>query len=318
MQRNDAAEKLIGNVPWASQKRDLQGEVTYDGVVHDAQLLYLASKHFPNRIAAAPAAPLEAISAAVTGNRYTSLSAAYTLLALDAFAKQAAPEMKFAVTEIARDNRERPLTLPASSMPKVNVSQTATRVRFSKDGPLPVYFALSESGFDKNLPAAETGKGIEIVREYLDVNGNPLTRVAVGQEFLARVRVRATTRELVPQVVVVDLSPGGVEPVIEVQPPPASSGEGVDPAAGRQGGGAAAALPIGLPGKSNWRPSHVDVREDRLLLYGDLTKDASTFVYRLRATNAGTYQIPPAFAEGMYDRSIVGVSPAGKLEIVKP
>jgi alpha-2-macroglobulin len=318
MQRNDDAEKLIGNVPWASQKRDLQGEVYYDGVVHDAELLYLLSKHFPNRITAVPAAPLENISAAVSGNRYTSLSAAYTLLALDAFAKQAAPAMKFAVTEIAKDNGERPLTLPASSMPKVNVSQTATTVRFSKDGPLPVYFAVSESGFDRNLPTADAGKGIEIVREYLDVNGNPLTRVAVGQEFVARVRVRATTRGFVPQIVVVDLSPGGVEPVIEVQPPPASSDQGVDPATGRQGGGAAAALPIGLPGKSNWRPYHVDVREDRLLLYGDLTKDASTFVYRLRATNAGTYQIPPAFAEGMYDRSIVGVSPAGKLEIVKP
>ena len=100
--------------------------------------------------------------------------------------------------------------------------------------------------------------------------------------------IRATTRDFVPQVVVVDLSPGGVEPVIEVQPPQASSDVGADPAAGRQGGGAAAALPIGLPGKSNWRPYHVDVREDRLLLYGDITKDASTFVYRLRATNSGT------------------------------
>jgi uncharacterized protein YfaS (alpha-2-macroglobulin family) len=92
----------------------------------------------------------------------------------------------------------------------------------------------------------------------------------------------------------------------------------VDPAVARQDGRAEAALPVGLRDKSTWRPYHIDLRGDRLLLYGDVTKDVGTFVYRLRATNAGTYQIPPAFAEGMYDRSIAGVSPSGKLEVVKP
>ena len=47
-------------------------------------------------------------------------------------------------------------------------------------------------------------------------------------------------------------------------------------------------------------------------------RDAGTFVYRVRATNAGVFQTPPAFAEGMYNRTVVGLSRAGKLEIVKP
>jgi uncharacterized protein YfaS (alpha-2-macroglobulin family) len=62
----------------------------------------------------------------------------------------------------------------------------------------------------------------------------------------------------------------------------------------------------------------VDVRDDRLVLYGDIGKDAGTFVYRVRATNAGVFLAPPAFAEGMYDRRVTGTSLAGKLEIVKP
>jgi uncharacterized protein YfaS (alpha-2-macroglobulin family) len=77
-------------------------------------------------------------------------------------------------------------------------------------------------------------------------------------------------------------------------------------------------LPIGLAEKSNWAPQHVDVRDDRLVLYGDVGRDARTFVYRVRATNAGVFQTPPPFAEGMYDRKIVGSGVAGKLEIVKP
>ena len=126
-----------------------------------------------------------------------------------------------------------------------------------------------------------------------------------------------------------DLLPGGVEPVIELQPfdsrdgvlaqgrPADSSEPGADPALRRQAG-AVASLPVGVPGKSDWSPSHIDVRDDRLVLYGDATKDAGTFVYRVRATNAGVFQTPPAFAEGMYNRSVAGLSRAGRLEIVKP
>ncbi len=80
----------------------------------------------------------------------------------------------------------------------------------------------------------------------------------------------------------------------------------------------ASGLAIGLPDKSNWVPQQVDVRDDRLVLYGDIGKDASTFVHRVRATNAGAFQAPPAFAEGLYSPQKTGIGPAGRLEIVKP
>ena len=125
-------------------------------------------------------------------------------------------------------------------------------------------------------------------------------------------------RGAVPQVAVVDLLPGGVEPVLELQPPPDTANAGVDPAFARRQAAGFASLPVGLPERSTWRPQHVDVRDDRLVLYGDATRTAGTFVYRVRATNAGVFQAPPAFAEGMYDRTITGLGLAGRLEIVKP
>jgi uncharacterized protein YfaS (alpha-2-macroglobulin family) len=94
----------------------------------------------------------------------------------------------------------------------------------------------------------------------------------------------------VNQIAVVDLLPGGVEPTLD-----------------RQAG----------PG-STWKPQYVDRRDDRVVLYGDATKVAATYAYKVRATNAGTFQCPPAFAEGMYNRQISGMSQASKLEIVKP
>jgi len=317
MQRNNDADRIIRNVPWASEKRDWGEDVYYDDLVHDAQLLYLLSRHFPSKLGASPPPTLEAMSSAVSGNRGSSLSVAYTLLAIDAYAKTAAGTGKLAISEIGKDGQERALTLPSGSMPKVAISESTASVQFAKDGPMLAYFVVNESGFDRNPPAARIAQGIEIIREFLDLRGNPLDRPKVGEEFLVRLRLRATQRDRLYQIAVVDLLPGGVEPVLELQPPADTSNAGVDPAFGARRAGFSR-LPVGLPDKSNWTPHHVDVRDDRVVLYGDATKDAATFVYRVRATNAGVFQAPPAFAEGMYNRTVTGLGVAGKLEIVKP
>jgi uncharacterized protein YfaS (alpha-2-macroglobulin family) len=224
--------------------------------------------------------------------------------------------MKLGVVEIGKDGKERPLPLSAGTMPKAVVPETAAKVQFTKDAALAAYYLLNESGFDRYPPTAEVTDGIQIVREILDLKGSPMTQFHVGEEFLMRIRVRATSRDRVAQIAIVDLLPGGVEAVLELQPQSDGS-QGFDPAAGRGGHAGFSALPIGVPGQSNWAPQHLDVRDDRVVLYGDVTRDASTFVYRVRATNAGMYAVPPAFAEGMYDRKIAGIGLAGKLEIVK-
>jgi uncharacterized protein YfaS (alpha-2-macroglobulin family) len=316
MQRNNDADRIIKGVPWAQQGSDWGDDVYYSDLVHDAQLLYLSAKHFPSRFGASPPPALEGLATAVSGNRGSSLSIAYTLLALDAYAK-AAPAGKLGISELVNDGKERVLTLPAGAMPKIGISEGTAKVQFTKDGPTLAYYVVNESGFDRNPPATEINQGVEIFREFLDMKGNALSRPKVGEEFLVRLRLRATNRDRLYQIAVVDLLPGGVEPVLELQPPADTSNAGVDPAFARQRA-AFARLPVGLPDKSTWMPYHVDMREDRLVLYGDATKDAATFVYRVRATNAGVFQAPPAFAEGMYNRTVTGLGAAAKLEIVKP
>ena len=160
-------------------------------------------------------------------------------------------------------------------------------------------------------------KGIEIIREFLDANGDPLTRATVGQEFLVRLRMRATDRDRVPQVAVVDLLPGGVEPVTELQLPADTSAAGVDPALMRRRAAVARCRSASRNDRTGFRImstcaktawcSTARSRETR----GRLSTAC-------RATNAGTFQVPPAFAEGMYNRTLTGLSLAGKLEVVKP
>jgi uncharacterized protein YfaS (alpha-2-macroglobulin family) len=278
MQRNNDAERIIAGIPWSRQKGDLGDEVYYDPVVHDAQLLYILARHFPARLSTVPPSVLEDLAAAAGANRLDSLSAAWTLLALDAYSKTvAAVPAKFATAEVGRDGK----------------------VQFAKQSPLPAYYAINESGFDRNPPAAAASQGIEIIHEFLDLAGNPIARVKVGDEFLVRLRLRSTTRPRVPQIAVVDLLPGGTEPVLELATDSSPS----------------SALPIGLPAKSTWLPQHVDVRDDRLVLYGDITKDAVAFTYRVRATNGGAFAAPPAFAESLYSPQIFAFSLPARLEV---
>jgi hypothetical protein len=35
-----------------------------------------------------------------------------------------------------------------------------------------------------------------------------------------------------------------------------------------------------------------------------LSKDLAEYRYRIRATNAGTFLVPPSYAESMYDRTL--------------
>ena len=68
--------------------------------------------------------------------------------------------------------------------------------------------------------------------------------------------------------------------------------------------------PIGLA-SSTWKPEYADIREDRVVIYGTATTDVREFVYRIKATNAGHYIVPPAYGESLYDRSVQARSAGG-------
>src|SRR6185295_7398644 len=177
-----------------------------------------------------PPTMLQGVARWVSGGNVNSLSASYTLLALDTYAKAAGASLKLSISEIDKDGKARALTLPAGAIPKVNITQNTAKVQFGREGQLPTFYTVNETGFDRNPPVAALMQGVEIIREFLDMKGAPLTRAKVGEEFLVQIRLRSTQLDNVPQVAVVDLLPGGVEAVLELQPP-ADTSEGVDPAA---------------------------------------------------------------------------------------
>ena len=77
---------------------------------------------------------------------------------------------------------------------------------------------------------------------------------------------------------IVDVLPGGFEPILDdLTPPPEERN--------------AAA----------WYPDYVDAREDRVVAFGAIGPEMRELRYRIRATTAGRFVVPPAYAESMYD-----------------
>ena len=194
--------------------------------------------------------------------------------------------------------------------PRAAVPFGTERLLLGKDGKLPGFYLLSEAGFDRGALGDVLREGMEISRDYLTLDGKPLQTLAVGDEFLVRLRLRGTERRGYAQVAVVDLLPGGAEPVYN-SPLPVDEDQEQDAEPQWQS-------PLGQQPGNDWQPEHVDVRDDRVVVYGGLSDSVQTLVYRARAVNAGSFVTPPPFAEGIYERHLQARGSSGRLEISKP
>jgi len=350
LQQKELAQKTLKTIPWQNKTYDSDGY--YDALGHQSQLLYIYAKHFPELLEKLPATLLDDMGQRVSNREYSSLSAAYLLLALTQYGETANTQVKMPVkiSSILPNDSLQPLPGSPNLLQQVDIAIGSKGVQLQQDTKLPLFYSLTESGFDQqsaNLP--EVKQGLEIQREYLDLTGKPLEKVKVGDEFLVRLRLRTLNKDYLGQVAVVDLLPGGVEPVINralaaANPQTAAhDDEGSDEnAEGENDEGdvesesendyteessdsTEPAATVGFvpgfsgePGQSTWNAQFADLRDDRLVIYGSLTKDMVTFTYRVRATNTGLYQTPAAYAEAMYQPNVFSRSKPSKFNVVKP
>jgi uncharacterized protein YfaS (alpha-2-macroglobulin family) len=280
-----------------------------DPLVEDAQVLYLLSRHFPARAKALPPEAMMALAKPLADGRYNTLSGAYLILAFDAYASAVGPEAagKLAIAEIDAKGAARALALPDNLVPRVPFSAGTARLRFANDSPLQGYYAVTETGFDLEVPKAEVRAGMEVLREFVDSAGKPVTAVTVGDEVTVRLKFRAVGRPNVWNVALIDLMPGGFEPVLETTAPAP-----VPPAEGQPAPAAGTALPGLAGGRSTWQIHYADVREDRVVFYGNVSADFSELSYRIKATNSGRFIVPPAYAEALYERGVQARSAGGQ------
>ena len=263
----------------------------FDELAQRALLVTLLARHFPEFCTDTLKNDLfDAVAQAVKGGRYATFSAAQGARALLSIggAAQAMPEGAELVCIDGEGEAQRTLLAGGALL---SVEQPQCRryaLRMPADAPR-LYWQISTTGYDVRPVVGAAAHGIEISRDYLDAQGKPVRQVRQGDVLTVRITVRGQKRQI-PDCVVSDLLPGGCEMVL---------------ARGSAGG---ERPPRGL--------KFADRRDDRMLLFADVDNEPLVYTYRIRAVNRGTFAIPPAYVEAMYDQGMYGHSAGGSLEIL--
>ncbi len=159
-------------------------------------------------------------------------------------------------------------------------SDKAEAIEFSSEEKHLIFYQVIEAGFDRDLPQTPIKNKLEVQREYRNESGDVVTQATLGEKLSVNIKVRAIDDRDFENIVVVDLLPAGFEVEMSRGQERTGFGDGVSDL------------------------GYVDFREDRVVVFGSVDSTVREFAYKIRATNIGEYQIPPPFAESMYDRSI--------------
>ncbi|OHD17165.1 MAG: hypothetical protein A2087_00175 [Spirochaetes bacterium GWD1_61_31] len=265
-----------------------------DSLAYQSIYLNMVARHFPQRLRDIQDELLLAMAGQLEAQAYTTHSANLALLAIDAYLGTIADGERgtVSVTEILADNTRRPLTASEGRLSSATYSAQAVRLAIENRNNLNLFYQVTQAGFDQAPPTAEIKNGIEVYREFLGENGQPISSARLGDTVLIKLAFRSLDNRTFRDVALVDLLPAGLE---------------ADIASIRASGN-----------DSAWRPDYIDIREDRLVIFGTVTNTLGSFTYRTRAINTGRFVVPPLFAEAMYDKSAWALRPQANFEISPP
>ncbi len=226
MRQDRDAESLISGTRF-----DAPGDELYnDPMTRDALLLFVISRHFPERLKTVPSEVFTTMAKRVTDGYYHSLSAGTTLLALDAYASATEGAARnLAIAEVLKNKSVRALTLPEGLFPTVKFTDQAAALKFTNNTNLNAYYLIEQSGFDRKPPTQAIKQGLEVLREYTDSSGKPITSIKMGQQIDVHLKFRGLKEGAYSNIALVDLLPGGFELVVPTeaaQTPFAEAAEG--------------------------------------------------------------------------------------------
>ena len=226
---------------------------------------------------------------------FHTLSAAWSIQALKAYADLVESSGVKAGVASVQGADVKVLGAPAKGQVQVKVPEGLARFFFAEGSPvgLGAWYQTIEKGFAKELPKEASSKHIEVLREFVDAEDQPVTQGKLGETIFAKLTIRNLTRTDLPNLAITEMLPGGFELAAPGEPHSLRPG-----LVTRQGTG------------------YIDIREDRALIYLGLGSDKSlTLKYALRPTCAGTFVVPPPYAEDMYEAKVRANGAAGKITV---
>ena len=177
----------------------------------------------------------------------------------------------------------------AESGMKLEGPLLASPLSVQNQGSETLYQQLTLSGYPRQAPAA-VGNGMQIRREYLGMNGQPLDLHNLRSGDLVLVHLALKAEDRVPDALVVDLLPAGLE--LENQNLASSS-------ASLQDSGSEVQNLLSQMQQADIQ--HMEFRDDRFVAAVPVNEGQPvTLVYLARAVTPGTYQVPVPMVESMY------------------
>jgi uncharacterized protein YfaS (alpha-2-macroglobulin family) len=239
----------------------------------------MISTYFPERLGEIKTTDVELLCEYLTNAYYNTYSTAAAIRAFESYANQDKSETYKAFEKIGKEQTE--LELSGTTVLKGNFSSKAEKIIFTNESKMPMYYQAIVSGFEKTIPTSNIKDGLEVTREYIKENSDDKSKeFKVGDTITVKISFRSTGGTL-NNIALVDLSPAGFETDIES---------------------------IREDSNNSWKPDYVDIREDRVVIYGTVTDEVKSFTYKTKAINSGTFTVPPMFAESMYNKDIRALS----------
>ncbi|QSQ18707.1 DUF11 domain-containing protein [Pyxidicoccus parkwayensis] len=166
-----------------------------------------------------------------------------------------------------------------------------------------LYLVLSSEGVRTDGQVKTGGQGLALSRTWRALDGTELnvraSPVTLADLVYVELTVRNTTAERVQNIALVDRLPAGWE---------------IENARLGRGGSAA-----WIDADSLWAADYVNIRDDRMEVFGSLAAgESKKVVYAVRAVTAGSFTLPSAEVEAMYDPRLWARESAGTVQVSGP
>ena len=305
--RRDLAESLIPQtLPVPRQTRSLSGSI--GSPIRDRAILINTLLAVQPDHPALPALVQQLADSGLQRQWRSTQDTAFAVLAIGRYLRQFKSSVPYDSAELAMGD-----TVLAKAADRKNLLWDAgkdsaappendAKVRLSVTGKSGAKAHLSwlQVGVPLDPPSA-SDHGMKIRRRFLDEKGKPLDTNRVHSGDLVQVELSISSATPLHHIVIDDLLPAGLE--IENPRLKTTAAQSVDPADPNT--------------VSKFHDARVDMRDDRIIVVGDLEADGTgTYVYTARAVTPGTFVLPPVHGECMYDIATNSLSGNGTFQVL--
>jgi uncharacterized protein YfaS (alpha-2-macroglobulin family) len=225
---------------------------------------------------------------------YSTQECSFSFLALGKMARAA---NKASVTADIKVNGKTIANAGASPVKLTAKQLGGTNIELVSKGDGRLYYYWQSEGISVSGTYKEEDNFIKVRRRFFDRYGRAVNDNSFAQNDLVIIQLTLEKSYSgdVDNVVISDLLPAG----FEIENPRTKEIPGMDWI------------------KDAGTPSALDVRDDRINLFVDLTNSRQVYYYAVRAVSPGNYKMGPVSAEAMYNGEYHSYNGAGVIRVVK-